>query len=110
MYADESNEEFILLRDEIKRLRRSLSELTPSLEALLKRRGFRIYRREPSDDLLLPKEVFIDSYFEMMKKYNVSYVYVGPDEERSYKISERIEQMELVMNSSVKIYAISKRA
>jgi hypothetical protein len=70
MYADESNEEFILLRDEIKRLRRSLSELTPSLEALLKRRGFRIYRREPSDDLLLPKEVFIDSYFEMMKKYS----------------------------------------
>ncbi len=70
MCGDESNNEAKLLREEIKRLRKSLSELTPSLEVLLKRRGFKIYRREPSEDLLLPIEVFLDNYFEMMKKYS----------------------------------------
>jgi hypothetical protein len=33
-------------------------------------RGFRIYRKEPSEDLLLPKKEFLESYFEMMKKYS----------------------------------------
>ncbi|MGQ9570372.1 MAG: hypothetical protein ACUVUQ_05925 [Thermodesulfovibrionales bacterium] len=70
MCGDESNNESIFLRNEIKRLRKSLSELTPPLEVLLKRRGFKIYRREPSEDLLLPKEAFISNYFEMMKKYS----------------------------------------
>jgi len=58
------------LREEIKRLRSSLSELTPPLEVLLKRRGFRIYRKEPSDDLLLPAEQHIENYYEMLKKYS----------------------------------------
>ncbi|OGW38165.1 MAG: hypothetical protein A2Y97_01585 [Nitrospirae bacterium RBG_13_39_12] len=58
------------LRDEIKRLRKSLSELTPQLDVLLKRRGFRIYKREPSEDLLLPEDKFIGSFYEMMKKYS----------------------------------------
>lgn len=58
------------LRDEIKRLRRVLSELTPSLESLLIRRGFRVYKKQPSDDLLLPEKDRIDSFYEMMKKYS----------------------------------------
>jgi hypothetical protein len=58
------------LRDEIRRLRKSLSELTPPLSVLLKRRGFRIYKKEPSEDLLLPQKEFFDNYFEMMKKYS----------------------------------------
>jgi len=58
------------LRDEIRRLRKSLSELTPPLGVLLKRRGFRIYKKEPSEDLLLPKKEFLDGYHEMMKKYS----------------------------------------
>jgi hypothetical protein len=58
------------LREEIKRLRKSLSELTPPLEVLLKRRGFRIYKKEPSDDLLLPDTAFIGSFYELMKKYS----------------------------------------
>jgi len=70
MYGDAFTDEDRYLRDEIKRLRKSLSELTPSLEVLLKRRGFRIYRKEPSEDLLLPKKEFLKSYFEMMKKYS----------------------------------------
>ncbi len=58
------------LRDEIRRLRKSLSELTPPLDVLLKRRGFRIYKKEPSEDLLLPENKFIGSFYEVMKKYS----------------------------------------
>lgn len=58
------------LRDEIRRLRKSLSELTPPLDVLLKRRGFRIYKKEPSEDLLLPDNKFIDNFYEMLKKYS----------------------------------------
>jgi hypothetical protein len=58
------------LRDEVKRLRKTLSELTPPLDVLLKRRGFRIYKKEPSEDLLLPNKEFQSSYYEMMKKYS----------------------------------------
>jgi hypothetical protein len=58
------------LRDEIRRLRKSLSELTPPLDVLLKRRGFRIYKKEPSEDLLLPENKFISGFYEMMKKYS----------------------------------------
>ena len=58
------------LRNEIKRLRKSLSELTPSLDVLLKRRGFRIYKKEPSEDLLLPAKEFQSSFYELMKKYS----------------------------------------
>lgn len=58
------------LREEIKRLRQSLSELTPSLDVLLRRRGFRIFRQEPADDLLLPDSRFLDAFYEMLKKYS----------------------------------------
>jgi hypothetical protein len=58
------------LRDEIKRLRKALSELTPGLDAMLTRRGFRIYRKEPADDLLIPSPEHIDRYYEMMNRYS----------------------------------------
>lgn len=66
----ELNEEVAFLKSEIKRLRKSLNELTPSLSALLKRRGFRIYKKEPSGDLLIPEKKFIDGYYEMLKRYS----------------------------------------
>ncbi|HMK49127.1 MAG TPA: hypothetical protein VK435_03675 [Thermodesulfovibrionales bacterium] len=68
--SQDASDELRLLRDEIGRLRRSLSELTPPLDVLLRRRGFRIYRKEPSDDLLLPEDKYISGYYEMMKKYS----------------------------------------
>ena len=68
--SQNSSDELRFLRDEIGRLRKSLSELTPPLDILLKRRGFRIYRKEPSDDLLLPDDKYISGYYEMMKKYS----------------------------------------
>jgi hypothetical protein len=58
------------LREEIKRLRKALAKLTPDLETLLRLRGFRIYKREPAEDLLLPEAKFIDDFYEMMKKYS----------------------------------------
>ena len=70
MSQNSSSDELRFLRDEIGRLRKSLSELTPPLDILLKRRGFRIYRKEPSDDLLLPDDKYIVGYYEMMKKYS----------------------------------------
>lgn len=59
-----------LLRAEVRRLRKSLRDLTPSLSVLLRRRGVAVYRKEPSADLLLPDVKFIDGYYEMLKKYS----------------------------------------
>ena len=68
--SDGSSDETESLREEVKRLRKSLSELTPSLDVLLRRRGFRIYKEEPSEDLLLPADKFLEDFYEMMKKYS----------------------------------------
>jgi hypothetical protein len=65
-----TSDETEALRDEIRRLRKSLSELTPPLDVLLKRRGFRIYKKEPSEDLLVPENKFIGGFYEMLKKYS----------------------------------------
>lgn len=70
MAEDRDNEEIQLLHDEIKRLRKTLSELTPPLEALLRNRGFRIYKKEPSEDLVLPAKKFLNDFYEMLKKYS----------------------------------------
>ncbi|NTW60871.1 MAG: hypothetical protein HGB21_02860 [Nitrospirae bacterium] len=67
---DHDAEELVLLREEVKRLRQALNRLTPSLETILKRRGFRVYKKEPDDDLLVPDEPFRDSFFELLHKYS----------------------------------------
>lgn len=64
------SQEVILLRAEVKRLRKTLRELTPSLETLLRRRGFKVYKKEPPDDLLIPTERFIDDYYRLLHKYS----------------------------------------
>jgi len=70
MAEDRDNEEVKALRDEIKRLRKTISELTPSLEVLLRHRGFRIYKKEPSDDLVIPSKKFLKDYYGILKKYS----------------------------------------
>jgi hypothetical protein len=67
---DHDAEELVLLRDEVKRLRQALNRLTPSLETILKRRGFRVYKKGPTDDILLPDEPFLGSFFDMLHKYS----------------------------------------
>ena len=68
--SDGPSDETESLREEIRRLRKSLSELTPPLDVLLRLRGFRVYKKEPSDDLLLPADKFIEGFYDMMKKYS----------------------------------------
>lgn len=70
-YTDYMDDKVKLLEAEIKRLRKVMSELTPSLEVMLKLRGFKIYKKEPSEDLLLPREkTYADSFYEKLKKYS----------------------------------------
>lgn len=69
--SDSKNREKIReLQNEIKHLKRKLAELTPPLELLLKHRGFKIFKKEPAEDLLLPQKKFINSYYEKLKKYS----------------------------------------
>ena len=63
-------DELVYLRDENRRLRRSLNTLTAPLDVLLKRRGFRIFKQAPSGDLLLPEEEFLDGYYRMLQRYS----------------------------------------
>ncbi len=63
-------EELLVLRDEVRRLRRKLVLLTPGLAVLLKRRGFTIYKQEPSEDLLTPAKKFQKNYYQKLHKYS----------------------------------------
>ena len=68
--GDHDADELAFLRDEVKRLRREIARLAPSLEMLLKRRGFQVYKKEQADDLLVPDEPFRDSFYELLRKYS----------------------------------------
>jgi len=70
MPEDSTFDELTYLRNEVKRLRKSLNILTPGLSTILGRRGFRIYKKEPSEDLLLPSSEFLDDYYLMLHKYS----------------------------------------
>jgi hypothetical protein len=70
MSGNETKNEIRSLKAEIRRLRKSLKELTPSLPALLRRRGFRIYKKEPPDDLLLPPKRFTNDYYRSLTRYS----------------------------------------
>ncbi|MDA8388333.1 MAG: hypothetical protein M0Z58_06715 [Nitrospiraceae bacterium] len=66
----DDQEELDLLREEVKRLRKELALCTPTLEALLRRRGFEVYRKGPAGDLLVPEEALLDDWYEHMKRYS----------------------------------------
>lgn len=70
MSKDELREEILSLKTEVKRLRKSLTELTPPLATLLRRRGFRIFKKEPLDDLFIPGRRYIDDYYHFLNKYS----------------------------------------
>jgi len=67
---DKTFEELAYLREEVKRLRASLNLLTPRIDILLKRRGFTVYKKEPSEDRLIPSKKYLHSYFQMLHKYS----------------------------------------
>lgn len=62
--------EIRLFKSEIKRLRKALSKVSPSLDVLLKRRGFKVYKKESSEDLLLPEKKYMNIFYEKLKKYS----------------------------------------
>jgi hypothetical protein len=70
MSEDELREEIVALKTEVRRLRKSLTGLTSPLPALLRRRGFTIFRKEPRDDLLLPGRRYLDDYYHFLNKYS----------------------------------------
>ncbi|MEW6599864.1 MAG: hypothetical protein AB1499_02750 [Nitrospirota bacterium] len=59
-----------LLKAEIRRLRKIISGLSPSLGIMLKRRGFTIYRKEPADDLIVPNKKYAVPFYNKLKKYS----------------------------------------
>jgi hypothetical protein len=70
MDADKLIEELAYLRTEVKRLRRALDRQTTGLDTQLKQRGFRIYKKEPAGDLLIPPRKHLGSYYRMLHKYS----------------------------------------
>jgi len=70
MPKDREFDELAYLRNENRRLRKSLNALTAPINALLKRRGFKIFKQKPSEDLLLPSNEFLDDYYRMLHRYS----------------------------------------
>lgn len=67
---DQSFDELAYLRAEVKRLRKALSLQSPRIDVLLRRRGFKIYKKEPADDLLIPSKKYLNDYYTMLHKYS----------------------------------------
>lgn len=65
-----SKEDIIDLRRKVAVLRKTLKERLPDLRALLRRRGFSIYKSEPSHHLLIPAGKHLDDYYAMLHKYS----------------------------------------
>jgi len=58
------------LRAEIRRLRKALSGSAATLEGMLRLRGFKVHKKEPSDDLLMPNAMHVDRFYRMMNRYS----------------------------------------
>jgi hypothetical protein len=70
MPENNDSNELTFLRKETRRLRNSLDKLTSPLEILLKRRGFRVFKKDPVEDLLIPSEKLLDRYYLMLQRYS----------------------------------------
>ena len=68
--ADTDRDELMQLREEVARLRAEIARLAPPLDVLLRRRGFRVYKKEPAADLLLPDARHLDAYVALLGKYS----------------------------------------
>src|SRR5512143_1443474 len=70
MNRTKSFNELTFLRAEVKRLRKALMRQSPGIDVLLKRRGFKVYKKEPGDDLLVPSKKYLAGYYRMLHKYS----------------------------------------
>ena len=64
------SDEIKILKAEVKRLKTELSRLTPSLDLMLRRKDFNIYKKNPSGDLLIPDQKYRGEFYEKLKKYS----------------------------------------
>ncbi len=58
------------LQTQVRTLRAVQMSQGPGLEPLLKRRGFIIYKKEASQDLLVPATCFVGRYYSLLHKYS----------------------------------------
>src|SRR5512143_1074960 len=65
-----TSDELKYLRAEVKRLRKALMRQSPGIDILLKRRGFKVYKKEPPEDLLVPFKKYQAGYYRMLHKYS----------------------------------------
>jgi hypothetical protein len=70
MKDEKTSDELTFLRAEVKRLRKALNRKSPGIDALLRRRGFRIFKKEPAEDLLIPSKQYLAGYYRMLHKYS----------------------------------------
>ncbi len=70
MKKGESAAEIAALRREIRRLRKIIATLAAPLETVLQRKGFRVYRKNPVDDLLIPPKRFLLRYYRLLGRYS----------------------------------------
>ncbi|MCX7793011.1 MAG: hypothetical protein N2257_01185 [Thermodesulfovibrionales bacterium] len=70
MFCNDCGNDIKALKREIKRLRKIIRDTPPSLEALLRRRGLKVFKKEPSDDLLIPESQFLNQYYKKLHKYS----------------------------------------
>ncbi len=58
------------LRQEMKRLRKVISETPPNLETLLGTRGLAIHKSEPLQDLLIPEPAHLSDFYKKLLHYS----------------------------------------
>ena len=63
-------EEILYLRKEVKRLRKALSKRALGIYSLLQHRGFKVYKKEPNENLLIPTKKYLKTYYQMLHKYS----------------------------------------
>lgn len=51
-------------------MRRVISNTPPNLETLLKTRGLTVYKSQPSQDLVIPETIHIDSFYKKLLHYS----------------------------------------
>lgn len=66
----EQEEEIRELKGEVRRLRGKLAEVSGSVEAMLGRRGFAVYRKEQDGDVIKPAPGFEDEFYSRLKRYS----------------------------------------
>jgi hypothetical protein len=118
------SDELSYLRAEVKRLRKTLNRLSPGIDVLLRRRGFRIYKKEPAEDLLIPARKYLTAYYRMLHKYSFRLLlrdvikhpgvftledvtrYATPSVTREYL--DELESLKLLIKKRPKGYVLSK--